>query len=216
MSNVIVKLHGCEILCYKDTVTLYRQGKVSKHNTLMSDTIYKDAQKGNAASNELIQSAFGHTDIPSAIEQILTEGEFSMSTAELRSLKSVAVRAVIGYIKKNYLNPTGDREYTESTIESALNNCKCIAQIDHRKSAEQNFNAIKSRLLGKFMLKPKPGSIPWSVSLSWKQHAKLYAQYKPYVQTMTNNPDGQGCTLELLIPPKDIDKMKTILTSIYE
>ena len=197
----------CELICFKDTVTPYRQGKLPRSKVLVTETIYKNAQKGDQASQELIQSTFGHTDRDQAIEQMLSEGEYPMSTAELRELRDMAYCAVVTYVKKNYLNPVGDREYSESTIRTALDECRCRAKVDHRRSAEDNFLTIKKKLICKLPLKPRPGSIEYTVELTWIQHSKLYNQLKPYIQSETGTPDGTGCALVLLVPPKDMDRI---------
>lgn len=215
MSTTIVsygrKPERCEIICKKDTVTLYRQGKLDKSKVLVTDTIYKDAQKGDVVPQQLLVSVFGegvsNTD---AVEKILTEGEYSISTNELRALRDAAYRGVVAYIKRNYINPVGDREYTESSIESALESVKVRGSIDHNQSAEANFNKIKKKLQGKFPLKPKPGCIPYSVELTWTQHSKYYNQFKSYIQSETQT--NTGYTMELLVPPKDMDRIARLLS----
>lgn len=212
MTTVITYKKTCEILCHKDTVLGYRQGTLPKNKVLVSDTIFKNAQKGDTVSTDQLLEVFGHCDQDKAIDYILMHGDYHMSTNELRELKNVAYQKVIAYIKKNYLNPVGDREYTESTIIAALEQCRCKASIDYKRSGEANFRAIKNKLQGKLMLKPKPGSVPMTVFVSWRDHAKLYTQYKPYLQNETADKDGQGCYMNLLVPPKDVERISRLQT----
>jgi len=196
----------CELVCKKDTIIPYRKGTLSKAEVLVSDSVYQDHKKGHVASRQLIETVFGSGADPiTAIDTILEKGEFNMSTNELRALKEQAYRAVIAHIKRTYLNPSGDREYTESTIASALEACNVKGQIDHRRSAEANFDGIKKKLLGKFPMKPKPGSVPYSVHLNWKQHGKLYGQLKQYV--IAEHTVHDGYDLDLLVPPQVMEQI---------
>jgi ribosome maturation protein SDO1 len=198
----------CEIICRKGAVSLFRQGKLSREDVLITDVIYKNAQKGDEAPRSLIESVCGTGD---PLMLILTSGEYNLSTAELRVLRDQAFQGVVAYIKRNYINPVGNREYTDESIKTVLDAVKVRGTINYREDAEANFNRVKKKILGKLPLKPKPGCIPYSATITWHQHSKLYNQFKAYLKSETPTSDGRSVVVEMLVPPKDIDRIIGLL-----
>ena len=188
----------CEILVKPESVTLYRNGTAKRADILLSDDIYVGGKKPDLMSGVALTKIFGDISRSEMLETILQKGQFALTTNELRNMKQQAFTALAGYIVQNYTSAKG-RQYSMEQVETILKQCRVNA--DYHLNAPNNFMAIKNKLHGKLVLKPKPGSIPFSVHLSWKNHAKHYNKIKRYI--VSEDTDDTGYHLELLVPPLD-------------
>ncbi len=224
MSNCIVCYTNngdkCEIICKPETVSQYRSGKIGLKDTLLSDGLYRDAKKGDIASREQLCNIFcvrtSHGDdgdvetseLPehsTLLDIVLRQGNYSMSTNELRAIKDQSFRAVVGYVKKTYTDAKG-MEYSHTQIETALQQCKL--NVDTKKDAAHNFLLVKKKIESILVLKPKPGDIPYNVHVSWAQHAKVYGRIKKYLVTEKKSEDGYD--MELMVPSAEFSTVSAM------
>ena len=73
--------HKFEILVDPDLALLVRQGKsIDFESLLANDAVYKDANKGEEASEETIKKVFGTTDLKEIALKIIKDGEVQLTT----------------------------------------------------------------------------------------------------------------------------------------
>jgi len=72
-----------EILVRPDAALAYRLGKItSLSETLVSETIFKDANKGTKPAEEKLRNAFGTTDSSQIAHVILQKGTLQLTTEQ--------------------------------------------------------------------------------------------------------------------------------------
>jgi len=140
----------CELLCKKETVLAYRKGTFGINQVVASDTLYKNATKGNALSQEDFIKIFGKIDNQTAIKTILEKGNYKLTTNEYRQKKQDAEHAFILHIRKNYTNPSGAM-YSIDQIKTVLKKIK--ANIDPSMTPANIFQKLKRKMENHLRLK---------------------------------------------------------------
>lgn len=113
--------HKFEVLVDPDLAFALRHGKEVKTDILLAnEAIYKDAKKGEEASEELVRDVFGTTDVLTIALRIIKEGTVQLTTDQKRHLMEVRRREVVGYIVSNAINPQTNGPHPPQRIENAL------------------------------------------------------------------------------------------------
>jgi ribosome maturation protein SDO1 len=131
-----------EILVKADPALEYKLGKRTElSGVLVSDEIYSDANKGSRAAGEKLVKYFKTTDHVQIATQILSKGDFSLTTEQRRKMVEDKKKQIIQYISKNFVDPKTHIPHPVMRIESALGEVRLI--IDPFKPAEdQAKNAV--------------------------------------------------------------------------
>jgi ribosome maturation protein SDO1 len=113
-------------------------------NVLAIDKIFKDSKKGEKASEEMVQKAFGTTDVLKAAEQIIRRGEIQITTEQRRKMRDERLKQVVTLISKRSINPQTGLPHPPARIESAME--KARVHVEVFKSAEEQLPAIVKEL----------------------------------------------------------------------
>ncbi len=153
---VIAKLtsHGTafEILVDPELALALRVGEnVDVRSALAVDKVFKDSKKGDAASEELVQKAFGTLDVVKVAEQIIRRGEVQVTTEQRRKMRDERVKRVVSLISRRAINPQTNLPHPPARIEAAMKEAR--VQIDESKSAEEQVPKIVKALLPLIPLK---------------------------------------------------------------
>jgi len=141
-----------EVLAKPETVERFRQGKLGIDNVLVSDSLYLNANKGDLAKIQDIQTIFGTDDIQACLETVLRRGEYSL-TARERSAKIEQKRGeILNYISKYYINPKTDLPHPMDRIEAAVSEIRGL-KIDLDSSVELQARAWIKKLGAKLICK---------------------------------------------------------------
>jgi len=146
---VIARLssHGTnfEVLVDPELALVLRSGQsVDIKNVLAIDEIFKDSKKGEKASGEMVQKAFGTTDALKAAEQIIRRGEIQITTDQRRKMHDERLRQVVTLISKRSINPQTRLPHPPARIESAME--EAHVHIEVFKSAEEQLPAMVKAL----------------------------------------------------------------------
>src|SRR3989338_2726497 len=113
-----------------------KHGKeISFDELLASDTIFKDANKGDAKSEESIKKVFHTTDIKEVARKIIVDGEVQLTTQQRREMVEKKRVEIITFISRNAVNPQTNSPHPPQRIENALVEAK--VQIEIGKSAKE-------------------------------------------------------------------------------
>lgn len=139
MPKVIARYisHGerFEIIVDSELAWEYRLGKrQSLDNVLESDTIYKDANKGERAPASSLQKVFGTTDPLKIADIIIKKGELPITAERRNKLIEENKKRIIDIIAKNCIDTRTNAPLPPSRIELALEEAK--VRIDPFKDAE--------------------------------------------------------------------------------
>lgn len=147
---VIARLssHGTtfEVLVDPELALALRAGEaVDVRSALAVDKVFKDSKKGEAASEELTQKAFGTLDAVKVAEQIIRKGEVQVTTEQRRRMREQRFKQVVSLISRRAINPQTNLPHPPARIEAAIKEAR--VQIDEFKSAEEQVPKIVKTLL---------------------------------------------------------------------
>ena len=146
-------------------------GAVDLRGMLAVEKIFKDAKKGEAASEKMMQKVFGSLDVLKIAEQIVRKGQVQLTTVQRRKMKETRLRQVVELIAKRAINPQTGLPHPPERIERALAEAK--VHIDEFKSAEKQFQAVVKALSPIIPLKFETRRIAIKIPASYTGKARL-------------------------------------------
>jgi len=114
--------------------------KVNILENLAIDTIFKDAKKGDKASEEAIKEVFGTSDIEKIAIKIIKEGEIQLTVKQRREMQERKRRAIIDWIARSSMDPRTKLPHPRERIELAIEEAK--VHIDPFKPVEEQVKKI--------------------------------------------------------------------------
>lgn len=140
-----------EILCKKETVIKYRDGKLKKDKILVTDIIYSNSSKGNQAKDKDLIALFGTTNNDECIDTILKHGIFQLSSKELKDKRDLKKYEFINYIHKHYQDPNTSLPYSTKLLEEVID--KLHISWDDPSSTDNMVKKYKSKITNHIRLK---------------------------------------------------------------
>ena len=134
-----------EIMVDPDKGLAYKRGELSEvRNVLLVDTIFTDANKGEKASAEKLEKAFGTSDPLEVAEILFEKGIFQLNTQQRREMMEQKWRQIIHIISRTYVDPKTKLPHPPVRIENALEDVR--VQIDPLKDAEEQVKDVVDAL----------------------------------------------------------------------
>ena len=122
-----------------------KEGKeVDFEQLLAVEEVFKDARKGERASTEELQKAFGTTDIQKIVRVIIEEGEVQITAEQRKEMLEQKRRQIIEFIRRNAVDPRTGAPHPPTRIERALEEAR--VHIDIFKSVEAQVKDIVKAL----------------------------------------------------------------------
>jgi ribosome maturation protein SDO1 len=134
-----------EIFVNADMAYEYITGKRSDPmSVLESEEIFKDARKGERASEEKIKKAFGTTDVQKVVEIILKSGNVPITTEQRNKLAEEKRKQVINIIATNSIDPRTNAPNPPLRVENAMKEARVT--IDPFKNASEQIDDIVKKI----------------------------------------------------------------------
>jgi len=122
-----------------------KHGKeVNFDDLLAADTVFKDANKGDAKSEDSIKKVFHTTDIKEVARKIIIDGDVQLTTQQKREMIERKRTEIITFISRNALNPQTNSPHPPQRIENAMTEAKI--QVDIGKSVKEQIPKIVSQI----------------------------------------------------------------------
>jgi ribosome maturation protein SDO1 len=122
-----------------------KEGKeVDFEQLLAVEEVFKDARKGERASTEELQKAFGTTDIQKIVRVIIEEGEVQITAEQRKEMLEQKRRQIIEFIRRNAVDPRTGAPHPPARIERALEEAR--VHIDIFKSVEAQVKDVVKAL----------------------------------------------------------------------
>ncbi|HYA33110.1 MAG TPA: ribosome assembly factor SBDS [Candidatus Bathyarchaeia archaeon] len=133
-----------EVLVDPENALLLREGGVVDLDTVLAiEEIFKDASKGEKASEESLRHTFSTTDPGAIAKRIITEGDLHLTAQQRRKIQEHKRKQVVAAIAANAINPQTGLPHPPQRIEKALEEAK--VNIDPLKSVDEQVNvALKA------------------------------------------------------------------------
>lgn len=119
---------------------LKKGNEVNFNELLVIDSIFKDASKGDVASDENINKVFETTDVEAVATKIIQQGELQLTTEQRKEMREAKRKEIIQFIAANAFNPQTNIPHPPQRIENALNEAKI--HIDPAKTAQEQMSKI--------------------------------------------------------------------------
>jgi len=134
-----------EIMVDPDKGLAYKRGELGEvRNALLIDTIFTDASKGEKASAEKLEKAFGTSDPIEVAEMLFDKGVFQLNTQQRREMMEQKWRQIIHIISRTYVDPKTKLPHPPTRIRNALEDVRI--QIDPFRDADEQVKDVVDAL----------------------------------------------------------------------
>ncbi|NHI83103.1 MAG: ribosome assembly factor SBDS [Candidatus Thorarchaeota archaeon] len=114
-----------EIFVDPDLAFEYRRGGIVPiEEILKSYDIFEDARRGDHASEELVEDAFGTTDIFEIAPEVIKHGEFKLTHEQRIQMVHEKTELIIEHISKRAMNPQTGHPHPPDRIRQAMEEAK--------------------------------------------------------------------------------------------
>lgn len=135
-----------EILVDPDKGLAYKRGELSDvSEALVLDTIFTDANKGERASMDKLETAFGTSDPLKVAEIMFVRGILQLTAHQRRVMAEQKLKQIISIISRNYVDPRTKLPHPQTRIENALE--EAHVSIDHFRDAEEQVKEVVKALM---------------------------------------------------------------------
>jgi rRNA metabolism protein, SBDS family len=130
-----------EILVDPDLASEFKRGKnVPLEEILAVEEIFKDAKKGDKASEESMNKAFSSTDPLEAAALIIKKGQVQLTAQQRKEMLEEKRKKIIAKITREAINPQTKLPHPARRIEKAMEEAK--VHIDPFKSVDEQVNIV--------------------------------------------------------------------------
>lgn len=134
-----------EILVNSDMAYEYITGKRSDPlSVLEAEDIFKDANKGEKASDEKLKKAFGTTDISKIADIMLKKGDVPITTEQRAKMAEEKRKQIVEIISKNSIDPRTNAPNPPIRVENAMKEAKVT--VDPFKSVGEQVETVVEKL----------------------------------------------------------------------
>jgi ribosome maturation protein SDO1 len=127
----------------ENALRLREGGEIDLDAVLAIEEIFKDASKGQKASDENLKHVFSTTDPAAIAKRIIIEGDLHLTAQQRRKIQEHKRKQVIATIAANAINPQTGLPHPPQRIENALEEAK--VNIEPLRSVDEQVNvALKA------------------------------------------------------------------------
>ena len=133
-----------ELFVDPDLAFKYRRGEeIPIEDILKSYIVFEDARRGDHASENLFEDAFGTSEIFEIAPQIIKQGAFKLTHEQRVQLVHEKTETIIDHIAKRAMNPQTGHPHPPDRIRQALEEAK--VQVDPFISVDEQIpNVVKA------------------------------------------------------------------------
>lgn len=153
-----------------------RGSDVEMSKLLAVETIFKDAKKGDKASEERMKSIFGLSDPIEIAKKIIKKGEIQLTTEQRRAMFEDKRKRIVNIIARNAINPQTNSPHPPARIQKAMEEAK--VNIDIFKTPEEQVPAVLKALKPLIPIRFEEKRV--AVKVPPKYAAKAFSVVKPY------------------------------------
>lgn len=186
-----------------DKALAFKEGKnVPMDEIVSAPRIFKDAKKGEHASEHEILKWFKTENADEVIRTILKEGEVQLTTEHKARLREQKRKEIINLIHVNAVDPKTGHPHPPQRIEAAMEQAK--AKIDEHKSAQEQMEAVAKQLTAILPIKIEIRQV--QVRVPAKYAASSFHALKDHGKMLSSEWKGDGSLLAVLEMPAGLQE----------
>ncbi len=167
------KGHRFEVLIDQKLVDLVKTGKnVNISDYMAADVVFKDCNKGDRASDEVIKEVFGTEDFTTVVSEIVKKGQVQLTTDQRRRMLEDKRKQIVEIISRESMNPQSGTPHPPQRIEKAMEEAR--VRIDPFKSAEEQVNDVLKAI--RVILPIRFEHVKMEIDVPGTEYGKIYAE----------------------------------------
>ena len=180
-----------------DAQKLKNGEEVDLEKALAIDEVFKDAKKGDRASDVTVKKVFGTTDVLVIARRIVMEGEIQLTTDQRRKMTEEKRKQIVTYIAQNAINPLAKAPHPPQRIENAM--AEARVHIDPFKSVESQVKGVLDAI--KVLIPIRIEKATLAVKLTAEQYGRVYRDITDFGQIKKEEWTGGGDWIGLVELP---------------
>ena len=141
-----------EILVDPELAADYKRGEdINIEDVLAVEEVFKDAHKGDKASEENMEKAFESSDALIVADKIIKKGTIQITANQRRKMQEEKTKQVINKIAQEAINPQTKLPHPPKRIEKAMEEAK--VRIDPMKTVEEQIEPTVKAILTKIPIR---------------------------------------------------------------
>jgi len=187
-----------EILVDPDLASDFKRGKeIEVDKILAVEEIFKDARKGDKASEEAMMKAFGSTDPLEAAAIIIKKGQVQLTARQRRDMQEEKRKMVIAKITREAINPQTKLPHPARRIEIAMEEVK--VKIDPFKSVDEQTNAVLKAIRVKIPIRFE--KVDMAIKVPGDYAGKVYSVISEFGKTKREEWQADGTWIAVVEVP---------------
>jgi len=170
-----------EILVDPDLASDFKKGEDIKIEEILAvEEVFKDAKKGDKASEEAMNKAFDTTDPLEAAALIIRKGQVQLTAQQRRDMQEDKRKMVVAKITREAINPQTKLPHPARRIEIAMEEAK--VRVDPFKSVDEQVN-ITLKAIRK-LIPIRIEKVRVAIRIPGEDTGKVYGVLPAYGKTM--------------------------------
>ncbi|MDI6723258.1 MAG: ribosome assembly factor SBDS [Methanobacterium sp.] len=187
-----------EILVDPDLASEYKRGKdIPLEEILAVEEVFKDARKGDKASEEAMKKAFDSTDPLEAASIIIKKGHVQLTAQQRKEMQEEKRKKIIAKITREAINPQTKLPHPARRIEKAMEEAK--VHIDPFKSVDEQVNDVLKAIRVKIPIKFEKVSM--AIKIPGDYTGKVYSVISEYGKTRKEEWQNDGSWIAVVEVP---------------
>ncbi|MBI5001082.1 MAG: ribosome assembly factor SBDS [Euryarchaeota archaeon] len=183
------KGHRFEIIIEPDAIDELRQGKeVNMLRRMASFEIFKDARKGDRASEVVMKEIFGTDDVDTVARAITIKGDVHLTTEQKRKMQEDKKKQIVAVIARNAMNPQTGAPHPPARIEAAMD--EAGVHVDPFKPADQQVKEVLDAL--RPLIPIRFDKVRIAVKFAAEDYARCYGDIKEFGKVMNEEWQRDG------------------------
>lgn len=201
-NSVIARLESYgehfEILVDPDLASDFKRGEeIPLEDILAVEEIFKDARKGDKASEEAMKKAFDITDHLEVAAIIIKKGQVQLTAQQRKEMQEEKKKKIIAKITREAINPQTKLPHPARRIEKAMEEAR--VHIDPFKSVDEQINTVLKAIRVKIPIRFEHVNI--AIRIPGDYAGKVYTVISKYGKTRKEEWQKDGSWIAVVEVP---------------
>ncbi len=175
---------------------------------ILSDTIFKNASKGDKASAAELAEAFGEEKNPLGV--ILEKGDVQLSAAERKDAVDKKRKEIVSYLHKYYTDPVQKKPHPIQRLELALDEAKY--RVDPDIPADRQVQDVLKKFIG--VLPMKKSEITGTLRIPVALAGAAQGVVMKLADVSKESWDADSCIFDISVVPGSYDTLMAEINKV--